>query len=238
MPMEVIDTRLRGGDLRHGYQAVADNLPNDPRIHQEKGTKKLFFKNFMDARVNYVILPIAKVLMPPSPGRESHRRRLHGGHADARNLRTALGRPFRASTASRWISAKPSVRCSADWKKQRPTSSACSRLKWLVDHDAMPKERLEEYYASYLAGIFRTLRFGTGEAARQGRDDGVQLSVRARRLSSAISWVATMWTTRRCRTRSRRWPRNCWRSKPPATVHVPKSCSQNTTPCRRISTTR
>ena len=37
-------------------------------------------------------------------------------------------------------------------------------LKWLVDHGALPKERLEEYYASYVAGIFRTLRFGTGEA--------------------------------------------------------------------------
>ena len=37
-------------------------------------------------------------------------------------------------------------------------------LKWLVDHDALPKEKLEEYYASYVAGIFRTLRFGTGEA--------------------------------------------------------------------------
>jgi hypothetical protein len=37
-------------------------------------------------------------------------------------------------------------------------------LKWLVDHGVMPKERLEEYYASYVAGIFRTLRFGTGEA--------------------------------------------------------------------------
>ena len=37
-------------------------------------------------------------------------------------------------------------------------------LKWLVDHGALPKERLEEYYASYVAGIFRTVRFGTGEA--------------------------------------------------------------------------
>ena len=37
-------------------------------------------------------------------------------------------------------------------------------LKWLVDHGAMPEMRLEEYYASYVAGIFRTLRFGTGEA--------------------------------------------------------------------------
>src|SRR3954465_128152 len=37
-------------------------------------------------------------------------------------------------------------------------------LKWLVDRGLLPKERLEEYYASYVAGIFRTLRFGTGEA--------------------------------------------------------------------------
>jgi hypothetical protein len=37
-------------------------------------------------------------------------------------------------------------------------------LKWLVDHGALPKDRLEEYYASYVAGIFRTVRFGTKEA--------------------------------------------------------------------------
>src|SRR5258708_10386653 len=37
-------------------------------------------------------------------------------------------------------------------------------LKWLIDKGALPKDRLQEYYASYLAGIFRTLRYGTGEA--------------------------------------------------------------------------
>src|SRR5256885_16557735 len=62
-PMEVMATPFRAGDLRHGYQAVADNLPNDPRIHAEKGTKKIFFKNFMDARVNNVVLPIGKLLL-------------------------------------------------------------------------------------------------------------------------------------------------------------------------------
>src|SRR6202522_4718744 len=64
-PMEVMDTPFRAGDLNHGYQAVADNLPNDPRVHELKGSKKLFFKNFMDARVNYVILPVARKLMEP-----------------------------------------------------------------------------------------------------------------------------------------------------------------------------
>ena len=54
-------------------------------------------------------------------------------------------------------------------------------LKWLVDRGVLPKEKLEEYYASYVAGIFRTIRFGAGEAHGQARDDGVQLSVGARR---------------------------------------------------------
>src|SRR5229473_96785 len=37
-------------------------------------------------------------------------------------------------------------------------------LRWLVDKGALPKARLPEYYDSYVAGIFRTLRFGPGEA--------------------------------------------------------------------------
>ncbi len=37
-------------------------------------------------------------------------------------------------------------------------------LKWLVDKGALPKERLPEYYASYVAGMFRTMRFGVAEA--------------------------------------------------------------------------
>jgi hypothetical protein len=40
-------------------------------------------------------------------------------------------------------------------------------LKWLIDHDALPKEKLEEYYASYVGGLFRTVRFGTAEAHSQ-----------------------------------------------------------------------
>src|ERR1700749_1476460 len=70
-PMEVADSPLRAGDLRYGYQAVADNLPNDPRVHAEKGSKKLFFKNFMDARVNYVVLPVALKVMAPAQARQA-----------------------------------------------------------------------------------------------------------------------------------------------------------------------
>ncbi|HEV8047526.1 MAG TPA: Zn-dependent hydrolase, partial [Terriglobales bacterium] len=40
-------------------------------------------------------------------------------------------------------------------------------MKWLVDHDVLPKNKLEEFYASYVAGIFRTVRFGIAEAHSQ-----------------------------------------------------------------------
>ncbi|MES1261063.1 MAG: hypothetical protein ABUS49_04935 [Acidobacteriota bacterium] len=37
-------------------------------------------------------------------------------------------------------------------------------LAWLMSHGVLPAARREEFYSSYVAGIFRTLRFGTGEA--------------------------------------------------------------------------
>jgi hypothetical protein len=40
-------------------------------------------------------------------------------------------------------------------------------LKWLVDHGALPKEKMQEFYSSYVGGIFRTVRFGTAEAHGQ-----------------------------------------------------------------------
>jgi hypothetical protein len=162
-PMEVMDTPLRAGDLRHGYQAVADNLPNDPRIHEQKGTKKIFFKNFMDARVNEVILPLAARIMDPAQAKRASAEGYmattvmheicHGlGPAFARingknvSIREAIGRTFSALEE-----AKADV-------------VGMLALQWLVDKGVLPKERLEEYYASELSGIFRTVRFGTGEA--------------------------------------------------------------------------
>ena len=125
-PMEVMDAPFRAGDLRHGYQAVADNLPNDPRIHQEKGTKKIFFKNFMDARVNEVILPLAARVMDPAQARRASAEGYLASTRDARDLPRPRARRSRAATASRSTSAKRSAGVLRASKKPRPTSSACS----------------------------------------------------------------------------------------------------------------
>ena len=125
-PMEVMDAPFRAGDLRHGYQAVADNLPNDPRIHQEKGTKKIFFKNFMDARVSEVILPLAARVMDPG---QAQRASAEGYlamtlmHEICHGLGPGVRPPRRAS---RSISARRSAARLGASKKPKRTSSACS----------------------------------------------------------------------------------------------------------------
>lgn len=165
-PMEVMDTPFRAGDLAHGYQAVADNLPNDPRVHEQKGSKKLFFKNFMDARVNYVILPVARKLMEP----EQAAKVSGEGYLQSTIMHEichGLGPAF-ARTATGKVDIREAIGHQfSGLEEAKADVTGMFALKWLVDHDALPKEKLEEYYASYVGGVFRTVRFGTAEAHGQ-----------------------------------------------------------------------
>jgi hypothetical protein len=162
-PMEVMDSPFRSGDLRHGYQAVADNLPNDPRIHQEKGSKRIFFKNFMDARVREIIVPLARRLLRPEDaaaataegyltGTLMHEISHDLGPAWARkdgkrvDIREAIGPAFSAL------------------EEAKADATGMSGLVSLVEKGEVPRAMLPQAYASYVADLFRTVRFGTGEA--------------------------------------------------------------------------
>jgi hypothetical protein len=165
-PMEVMDTPFRAGDLTHGYQAVADNLPNDPRVHEQKGSKKLFFKNFMDARVNYVVLPVAQNVMLPSQAAQASGEGYLLGTI-MHEMAHGLGPAFARTPAGK-VDIRESIGpIFSALEEAKADVVGMFGLKWLVDHDVLPKDKLEEYYASYVAGIFRTVRFGVAEAHGQ-----------------------------------------------------------------------
>ena len=162
-PMEVMDAPMRGGDLRHGYQAAADNLPNDPRVHEQKGTKKIFFKNFLDARVNYVILPIARRLL----------------REDQAALATADGQlrfvlmheiahglgPKTAHTPSGQQDIRAAIGPEyGGVEEAKADIVGLFALQWLADHGHISAAQLTESYAAHVAGIFRSVRFGIAEA--------------------------------------------------------------------------
>ena len=57
---------LTAGDGNRGVQTAAFNLPNDERVIREKGSKRVMLKNVQDAKFRTVLLPIAKVALPPA----------------------------------------------------------------------------------------------------------------------------------------------------------------------------
>lgn len=162
-PMEVCDAPYRAGDLRYGYQAVADNLPNDPRIHQQKGSKKIFFKNFMDARVSTIILPLAQRMMVPEQAAKASAAGYLAGTL-LHEISHGLGPAF-ARVNGKSVDIREAVGAVySGLEEAKADVVGMFGVEWLLNHGALPRASREEYYASYVAGIFRTLRFGTAEA--------------------------------------------------------------------------
>ena len=172
-PMEVMDSPFRTGDLTHGYQAVADNLPNDPRIHAQKGSKKLFFKNFMDARVNLVILPLARQLMRADQARMASGEGYMVGTV-LHEIAHGLG-PDYARVNGKQIEINAAIGpIYSALEEAKADAAGMFGLQWLMDHGALPKSRAGEYWTSYMAGLLRSVRYGVAEA--HGRAEMMQFN--------------------------------------------------------------
>lgn len=59
-PLVVADVVFTGGDARAGVQTLAFNLPNDERVRKEKGSKKVILRNVGDAKFQVILRPIAQ----------------------------------------------------------------------------------------------------------------------------------------------------------------------------------
>jgi hypothetical protein len=147
---------------------VADNLPNDPRIHEQKGSKKIFWKNFMDARVNDIILPLAqRVLRPDQVPLVTGEGVLDWVilHEISHGLGPAYARTAQGKTDIR--EAMGPQYAALEEAKADVVGALC--VQWLVEHGVVPKEKQNMIYASYMGETFRTVRFGVGEAHGSGR---------------------------------------------------------------------
>ncbi len=166
-PMEVVDAIYRSGDLLHGYQAVADNLPNDPRIHVLKGSKKIFWKNFMDARVNNVILPLVRHLMVPNQAA------MVSGDGTMQfvilhEISHGLG-PSYAEVSGKKVGIGEAIGPEYSALEESKADIVGMRcVYWLTQHGVIPQDKLDGTYASYLGETFRTIRFGIAEAHGKG----------------------------------------------------------------------
>src|SRR5581483_2532125 len=126
----------------------------DPRIHQEKGSKKIFFKNFMDARVDYVVLPIAKRLLRADQGAQAS----GDGYLATtmmHEISHELGPAYARTQQGRREINEASGPAYSALEESKADVVGMFGLDWLIEHGALPKEKRNEYYASYVGGIFR-----------------------------------------------------------------------------------
>lgn len=151
----------RGGQIRTGYQPVAANLPNDPEVHRKKGSKKTFWKNIMEARVNRIILPIGRRLIA-----EDQVKDLTGqGYFEfvlMHEIAHGIGPRFVHGTET---PVNVALRELYSWIEENKADLAgLHSLRYFRDHGIIDAGMRRQHLVSYLGGIFRTIRFGTGEA--------------------------------------------------------------------------
>jgi hypothetical protein len=64
-PIAVAEQVRGGGDNTEGPQTIAFNLPNDERVREAKGAKKVILSNVLGAKYDRILAPIAgKALVP------------------------------------------------------------------------------------------------------------------------------------------------------------------------------
>jgi hypothetical protein len=172
-PIRVINSVFSSGDGNRGVQTAAYNLPNDERVIAEKGAKRVMLKNVQEAKFERVLQPIAKVALPSAAqGRVSFD--AFFTHILMHELMHGLG-PHNITLGGRASTVRKELKeLYSAAEEAKADVSGLFALQFLVDKGALDKSLGDTMYVTYLASMFRSIRFGINEA--HGRGVAVQLN--------------------------------------------------------------
>ena len=72
-PIAVADQVHGGGDNVPGVQTVAFNLPNDEKVREAKGAKKVILRNVLGAKYDRILKPMGDLVLVPDNARDVER---------------------------------------------------------------------------------------------------------------------------------------------------------------------
>lgn len=164
-PIRVVDLVYSGGDTRAGVQTIAFNLPNDEKIRAEKGSKKVMLRNVMKAKFQSILVPVAGEVLDAS--------QIELLSAEAffqetvfHELSHALGPGFVTGTGTEVREALQEHYSGIE--EGKADVMGAYNILFMIDKGEFPAEFREQLLATYFAGLFRSVRFGTGEAHGKG----------------------------------------------------------------------
>lgn len=169
-PIRVVNEIFSAGDGNHGVQAAAYNLPNDERVVQQKGSKRVMLKNVQDAKFASVLVPISKRTLPAAAQADLSFD-LFFTHILAHEMTHGIG-PHQIEIAGRATNPRQELKeLYSAIEEAKADVTGLFMVQYLFDHGMLPggAQRERELYTTYLAGAFRALRFGLIEAHGKGQ---------------------------------------------------------------------
>ena len=161
-PISVVDLIYAAGDTRKGVQTIAFNLPNDPRVREQEGSKKVMLRNVIQAKFDRILKPIAETVLVEEqasrigPGPYFTRVLMH-------ELAHALGPDYVTGQPGTTVGQGLRDRYSAI-EEAKADAVGTHSLGVLTDRGVYDEEFREEIYIDHVADMFRCIRFGATEA--------------------------------------------------------------------------
>ncbi len=158
--LNAYDVVYYAGDCNAGSKTIAINLPNDEEVQLKKGTRRLQLKNAMRAKFDKILVPIAQELIAPG--------QVDKISFDAFFSNTMFHEVAHGLGIKNTITGKGTVREALQEHASTIEESKADILGlYMIDKLSEKGEidrALEDYYITFLAGIFRSIRFGTSSA--------------------------------------------------------------------------
>ena len=166
-PIRVVNVVFSSGDANRGVQTAAFNLPNDERVVQEKGSKRVMLKNTQEAKFQKVLLPISRVALPIED-RKGIAFDAFFTHILMHELMHGLG-PHNIEVGGRKTTVRQELKENySALEEAKADISGLWALQYLVDKGALDKSMERTMYTTFLASCFRSIRFGLTEAHGKG----------------------------------------------------------------------
>ena len=152
------------GDANAGSKTIAINLPNDEGVQLAKGTRRLQLKNAMQAKFDQIMVPLAEQLIPEDQRGHVTFDAFFGNtmfHEVAHGLgiKNTLGGHGTVRTALR--------QHAAPMEEGKADVVGLYLVTQLFQRGELTEGSIEDHYVTFLAGIFRSVRFGASSAHGQ-----------------------------------------------------------------------
>ena len=150
------------GDANAGAKTIADNLPNDEQVQLQKGTRRLQMENVIHAKFDKIMLPVARELIVPE--------QLPHVTFDAFFQNTmfhevAHGLGIKNTVKGKKTTVRLALKdYASSFEEGKADVLGLYLVEWLADHAELDKKKLMDNYVTFLAGIFRSVRFGASDA--------------------------------------------------------------------------